>query len=92
MTAITNVKNLRQYKGIFSVIVVQILAFAWSPNMVREIKNLSSNFKQIAWLCFILLSIVIQIATYIFSLNFKQSHEKLFLSSLYLVDITCHFL
>ena len=48
MTATTNAENLRQYKIRFSLIAEQILAFASSPNMVREVKDLSPNFKQIA--------------------------------------------
>ena len=48
MTATTNAENLRQYKITFSLIVEQILAFTSHPNMVREVKNLSPNFKQIA--------------------------------------------
>ena len=32
----------------FSLIVEQILAFTSSPNMVREVKDLSPNLKQIA--------------------------------------------
>ena len=45
MTATTNAENLRQYKIRFSLIAKQILAFASHPNMVREVKNLSPNFK-----------------------------------------------
>ena len=45
MTAATNVKNLRQYKIRVSLIVEQILAFASSPKVVREVKNLFPNFK-----------------------------------------------
>ena len=48
MTAATNAENLRQYKARFSLIVEQILVFASRPNMEKEVKNLSPNFKQIA--------------------------------------------
>ena len=48
MSATANVKNLRQCKVRFSLIVEQILTFASSPNMIREVKNMSLNFKQIA--------------------------------------------
>ena len=48
MTATTNAENLRQYNIRFSLIVEQILAFASHPNIVREVKNLPPNFKQIA--------------------------------------------
>ena len=48
MSVKTNAENLRQYKTRFALIVEQILAFTSSPNMVREIKSLSPNFKQIA--------------------------------------------
>ena len=35
----TNAENLRQYESRFSLIVEQILAFASSTNMVREVKT-----------------------------------------------------
>ena len=38
MRAIANSENLRQYKGGFYLILEQILAFAWNPNIVRELK------------------------------------------------------
>ena len=47
MTTATNAENLRQYKSKFFLIVEQILAFAWSTNFIREVKNLSRNFKRI---------------------------------------------
>ena len=47
MTATENAENLRQYKIRFSLIVEQMLAFASSSIVVREVKILSSNFKQI---------------------------------------------
>ena len=47
MTA-ANAENLRHYKIRFSLIVEEILAFASSPNVVREVKNLYADFKQIA--------------------------------------------
>ena len=47
MTTTTNAKIFRQYKSRFSLIVEQILAFAASTNLVREVKNLSPNFKRI---------------------------------------------
>ena len=47
MITTTNAENL-QYKRRFSLIVEQILAFASSTNLVREVKNLSPNFKRIA--------------------------------------------
>ena len=45
MIAISSAENLQQYNGRFFFIVMQILAFAWNPKMVREAKNLSQNFK-----------------------------------------------
>ena len=48
MTATINVENLRQCKTRFSLIAEQIPAFAPGPGMVREVKSLSPNFKQIA--------------------------------------------
>ena len=47
MTKTTNAENL-QYERRFSLIVEQILAFIWSATLVREVKNLSLNFKRIA--------------------------------------------
>ena len=41
-------RNLRQYKGTFSLIVEQILAFGYSINLAGEVNNLPPNFKQIA--------------------------------------------
>ena len=52
------VYDLWQYKFRFSLIVDQIFAFASGPNMVREVKNRSQNFKQIAWRCFTILNIL----------------------------------
>ena len=48
MTTTTNTKNLRRYKSRFSSIAEQILTLAPSINLVREVKNLLPNFKQIA--------------------------------------------
>ena len=44
MTATTNAKSLRQYKNSFSFVVELTLPFDFSPNTVREVKNLSTNF------------------------------------------------
>ena len=48
MTTSANAENLRQYKSRFSLIVEQILAFASSTRLVREVKNLFPNLKRIA--------------------------------------------
>ena len=48
MTRTTNVKILPQYKSRFSLIVEQILALTLTTSLVREVKNLSANFQQIA--------------------------------------------
>ena len=40
-------RKLTKYKSRFSLIVEQILGFASSTNLVREVKNLSPNFKRI---------------------------------------------
>ena len=48
MTETANAKNLQQYKIRFFLIVEQILAFDSHPNMIREVKNLPPNFKQVA--------------------------------------------
>ena len=47
MTTTTNAENLRQHKSRFTWIVEQILVFASSTNLGREVKNLSPNFKRI---------------------------------------------
>ena len=47
-TANTNATTLRQHKIRFYLNVEQKLAFTSSPNMVREVKNLSPNFKKTA--------------------------------------------
>ena len=44
MTATVNAENLRQYKNSFSFVVELILPFDLSPNRVREVKKLSTNF------------------------------------------------
>ena len=44
MTATTNTENLRQNKNSFFFVVELILPFDLSPNMVREVKNSSTNF------------------------------------------------
>ena len=48
MTENTNAENLRQHKSRFSLIVEQILAFALSTNLVREVMNLFQDFKRFA--------------------------------------------
>ena len=48
MTTTTNAENLRQYKSRFSLIVEQILAFPSTTYLVRKVKSLPLNFKQIA--------------------------------------------
>ena len=48
MAATTNTENLRQYKIRFCLIAVQILTFASHRNMVREVKEMYPNSKQIA--------------------------------------------
>ena len=73
ITATTNAENLRQYKIRFSLIAEQTLSFATSPNMVREAKHLSRNFKQIAWQCFTLLNILIWIVRSIYRLILNSS-------------------
>ena len=82
MTATKNTENLRQYKIRFSFIAEQLLAFASHPNMMKEVKNLSPDFKQTAWRCFTLLNTSIWIVRSILSLNSKQFHQKLYSNSL----------
>ena len=47
MTAVTNNGKLRQNKNKTILTAKQILAFASSPNIVRKVKHLPLNFKQI---------------------------------------------
>ena len=68
----TNAENLWQYKNKFSFIVVHILAFASSTNLVGEVKNMFLNFKQVVFQSFLLLNLLIEIGRSILSLNFKQ--------------------
>ena len=89
---IANAKKLRRYKSNISLIVEQILTFAWSPNIARELKSLSSSFKQIAWRSFELLNVLIRIVTSNLSINCKQFHQTFCSNILCIVDITCHFL
>ena len=48
MTATTNAENFRKYKSRLSFIVEQILAFASSHSMVREVEHMFLNFKKTA--------------------------------------------
>ena len=47
MITTTNTENFRQYKSGFSLIVEQVLVFTSNTNLVKEVKNLSPNFKRI---------------------------------------------
>ena len=47
MTVTTNTENLRQFSIRFSLIVEQILAFALSPNVVREVRNVPQNLNKL---------------------------------------------
>ena len=75
MRATRNAENLRQYKIRFPLIEAQILDFPSSLNMVREVKNLSPNFKQTVLLCFTLLNVLIKIVRSILSINSEQFHQ-----------------
>ena len=48
MTMTTNAENFRQCKSRLSLIGEQIVTFALTTNLVREVKNLSPNSKQIS--------------------------------------------
>ena len=48
MVVLINAENLRQDKIRFSLIVELLLTFKSSPNMVREVKNMSPSFTKIA--------------------------------------------
>ena len=45
MTTATNVENFGQYKRRFSLIVEQIIAFALTTSLFRNVKSLPPNFK-----------------------------------------------
>ena len=47
MTTRKNAENLRKYKSRFSLTAEQIMAFPLRTNLIRKVKNLSPNFKQI---------------------------------------------
>ena len=47
MKTTTDAEILRQYKSKFSLIIEEILAFPSRTNLVRNVKNLSPNFKRI---------------------------------------------
>ena len=53
-----------------------MLDFTSCPNMVRAVKNLSPNFKQIAQQCFTLLNILIWLVRSTLSIKSKQFHQK----------------
>ena len=46
---IQNTENLRKNKSGLFLIVEQILVFALNSNLVREVKNLPTNLKRIAY-------------------------------------------
>ena len=67
---------LKTYNNIklrFSLITEQIMAFTSRLNMVREVKNLSPNFKQIVWLFFTFLNILIWIVRSVLSITLNSS-------------------
>ena len=41
-----NAEKLQQHQSRFSLIVEQIMAFSWSTNLVKKVKNLPPNLKQ----------------------------------------------
>ena len=92
MTVITNAEDLGQYENRLSLIVEVILVFYQRPNKVRELKNLSPNFKQLCVRCFRLFNILIQIIRTILLANSKQFHQKLYANSFFIVDTTFNFL
>ena len=61
MRTITNTENLGKYRSRCFLILEQILAFASSTYFVREVKDVSLNFKSIALQGFMLQKIFIQI-------------------------------
>ena len=77
MTTTTNAENSRQqYKSTFSLIVNQILAFTLNNDLIREVKNLSPNFKRIAYSCFTLQITLIQIDRSTLSEKFNDFCQK----------------
>ena len=65
-----------------------MLVFASSPDMVREIKNLLPNFKQIVWRCFTLLNILVRMGRTILLIKPKQFHQKFYSNNLYILYIS----
>ena len=48
MATIKNTQHVQQYNSKYSLTLGKTLAFASSNNLVKEVKNVSENFKQIA--------------------------------------------
>ena len=51
MITVTYADTLRQHKNRDYLFVEQTLALTRSNSFVREVKNICSNFKRIAWRC-----------------------------------------
>ena len=93
MAATTNTENLKQQKNIFSLVEEQILAFAWSTNMVKNVKIcLQISNKLCDDVLHYWIYILIWIVWSILLINSKQFPQNLYSNSLYIVDIICHFL
>ena len=65
MTTTKSPEYLRQNESRFSLNVGLVLLVALSTNMVGEIEDLSPNITRIAWLCFMLQIILIQMSNFI---------------------------
>ena len=67
-----NAKNLREYRSRFSTIVAQILAFALSTNLVREVLQISNKLTIFYIIDWTLNGVDRSILSY----NFNQFWEK----------------
>ena len=66
MAEITNAENLRQYQSRFSLIAEQITALASNTSLVREVKTISPNLKEV----------LIQLIRSNLSLNLNRSNKN----------------
>ena len=77
MIAITDAENLQPYKGKFSLIVEQILAFGWRYNMVREVKTCSKFQTNCMAIFYVIKYCHLDSLRSVLLLNSKRLHQKL---------------
>ena len=92
MTTTKSPEYLRQNESRFSLNVGLVLLVALSTNMVGEIEDLSPNITRIAWLCFMLQIILIQMGNFILQYHVQIPCAQLIkFTSLLIKSGTCHF-